>query len=363
MRTHTILMRRWVLSAVLFVLPVALAQTGDDGASVGSEPSPDTIVARLGDRTETLASLQDRFEIAIRSLVAGQGMAMSDEIRAQLRPFLPQYLEQRASELVLLAEAERRGFTADEAQVDSVVKDIAGNVPDGSTLDALLQGAGFRDEAQLRTLVSESNLINQVLTAISEQVVLTDDQIKLAYQGSKASYTRPETICASHILVATEDEAKTVMQDLAGGADFAEEAKAKSTDPGAANGGDLGCFERTRMVEPFAEAAFGAPLDTPVGPVKTEFGYHVILVREHDLGGVRPLSEVRDQVEKNARQEQADKVVTALVKASGVHTYPERLPAPPAAAPAEPDASAQPAGPADPGASGDPAPPAGADHP
>lgn len=339
---------RFALLALLVSSAVGLAQPGVAPAPTGTQtetqtgpqtadqpesaaaPDPDTVVARLGDRTETLASLQERFEIAIRSLVAGQGMEMTDALRAQLLPFLPQYLEQRASEIVLLAEAARRGFEADEAQVDGVVANIEGNVPEGSTLEAQLQDAGFASDEQLRTLVRESNLINQVLTAIQDEVVLTDDQVKLAYQSRKADFARPEMVCASHILLETEPEAQTVLADLQAGADFAEEAEAESTDPSAANnGGDLGCFERTRMVEPFAEAAFAAPLDTVVGPVESQFGYHLILVRQHDPASVRPLAEVRDQVEVQARQDRANGVVQALVRSSGVQTFPDRLPPPP----------------------------------
>ncbi len=326
---------RLALLAIACALPLVYAQD----ATPSSDASPDTVVARYGDQVETLGSLQGRFEIAIRSLAASQGLTMSDELRAQLLPFLPQYLEQRASELVLLGAAKQRGLEVNEDDVDSIVQNIEGNVPEGSTVEELLASAGFRDEEQLRTLVQESNLIGQLVDSITAGIQLSDAEVVLGYQGNKQAFTVPEQVCASHILVDTEEEATTVLQDLLDGADFAEEAAAKSTDPGGASGGDLGCFGREQMVKPFADAAFDAPIGTPIGPVQSQFGYHIILVQEHDTASVRPLAEVREQVERQLRQAHADQIVQALVRSSGVHTYPDRLPAPPVADESGPEAA------------------------
>lgn len=85
---------------------------------------------------------------------------------------------------------------------------------------------------------------------------------------------------ASHILVKGEAEAKKLLYDLGAGADFAKLAKKHSLCPSADQGGDLGFFGRGQMVKAFEDAAFGAQVGVPVGPVKTEFGYHLILVTE-----------------------------------------------------------------------------------
>lgn len=90
-----------------------------------------------------------------------------------------------------------------------------------------------------------------------------------------------DQFCARHILVDTEDEAKAIAGQLAGGADFAEVAKEKSKDTGSgAKGGDLGCLVKSTYVKPFADALAKAEINKVTSPVKSEFGFHLILVTE-----------------------------------------------------------------------------------
>jgi parvulin-like peptidyl-prolyl isomerase len=89
----------------------------------------------------------------------------------------------------------------------------------------------------------------------------------------------PATTCLSHILVATEDEARAALTRLNSGEDFAAVAQAVSTDTGSkAQGGDLGCSALTSFVKEFAEAAAALPVDKVSEPVKSQFGFHLIKV-------------------------------------------------------------------------------------
>lgn len=83
---------------------------------------------------------------------------------------------------------------------------------------------------------------------------------------------------ASHILVKDEAAAKRLLSELGSGADFAALAKKHSMCPSGASGGDLGFFGKGQMVREFEDAAFSAPVGVAVGPVRTQFGYHLILV-------------------------------------------------------------------------------------
>jgi peptidyl-prolyl cis-trans isomerase C len=119
-----------------------------------------------------------------------------------------------------------------------------------------------------------------------------------------------EEVHARHILVGSEDEAKTLITELAGGADFGALAGEHSVDPSArSNGGDLGFFRRGQMVPEFAEAAFAlAPGQRTQEPVQTQFGWHVIEVLDRRMG--MPSFE---ETEPRLRQEVAREIVTALV--------------------------------------------------
>jgi len=85
---------------------------------------------------------------------------------------------------------------------------------------------------------------------------------------------------AAHILVKTEKEAKELKEEILKGKKFADVAKKHSTCPSGKNGGDLGWFGKGQMVPPFENAAFNANKGDLVGPVKTEFGWHLILVKD-----------------------------------------------------------------------------------
>ncbi len=83
---------------------------------------------------------------------------------------------------------------------------------------------------------------------------------------------------ASHILVKEEKTAKKLKEDIDAGADFGKLAKKHSICPSGASGGDLGFFSKGQMVKEFEDAAFSLPVGTVSGPVKTQFGYHLIMV-------------------------------------------------------------------------------------
>ena len=109
-----------------------------------------------------------------------------------------------------------------------------------------------------------------------------------ALVADEAAGETVEVPCASHILLETEADANDVIAELEAGADFAELAMERSTGPSAPNGGDLGCSDPASFVEEFAAAITDAPLDTIIGPVETEFGFHVITVtgvEEQTVGG------------------------------------------------------------------------------
>ena len=83
---------------------------------------------------------------------------------------------------------------------------------------------------------------------------------------------------ARHILVATEDKCNELKAQIEGGADFAEVAKAHSSCPSSRQGGDLGSFGPGQMVKEFDTVVFSAPLNVVQGPVKPQFGYHLLEV-------------------------------------------------------------------------------------
>ena len=110
---------------------------------------------------------------------------------------------------------------------------------------------------------------------------VTDADVKARYDAEIKAMPKTEQVHARHILVKTEDEAKAVIKALDEGKKFADLAKEKSTDPNKSDGGDLGYFTKGQMVPEFETAAFALSKGQySKTPVKTQFGYHVILVED-----------------------------------------------------------------------------------
>ena len=133
--------------------------------------------------------------------------------------------------------------------------------------------------------------------ALQETLEVPEKDLRDYYAAHQEEYAESEQVRARHILVETAEQAAAAQQRLAAGEDFAAVAAAVSTDSAsAARGGDLGWFGRGRMVPPFEEAAFGAEIGKVVGPVKSDFGYHLIQVQEKKAAGQQPFEQVREAV-------------------------------------------------------------------
>jgi peptidyl-prolyl cis-trans isomerase C len=91
-------------------------------------------------------------------------------------------------------------------------------------------------------------------------------------------YCMAQQARASHILVKTEEQANQILKRLADGEEFAKVARRFSSCPSGKNGGDLGWFGKGMMVPEFEKVAFEEEVGKVVGPVKTQFGYHLIKV-------------------------------------------------------------------------------------
>jgi parvulin-like peptidyl-prolyl isomerase len=118
--------------------------------------------------------------------------------------------------------------------------------------------------------------------------------------------------CLYHILVADESEAADLKRQIDAGADFSALAREHSTDTGsAASGGDLGCAPLSRYVEEFAEAAAAAPIGQVIGPVESDFGYHLIRVVNRTP---RSFEEARQEVSDRVLQEQSAALDELLVQ-------------------------------------------------
>ena len=121
-------------------------------------------------------------------------------------------------------------------------------------------------------------------------------------------FQKPEAVRASHILVDELERAKEIRNEIHQGLSFEEAAKKYSTCPSKQVEGDLGEFERGKMVPEFEEAAFNLKEGELSEPVKTQFGYHLIKLQYKKEAGMRTIDEVREQIRQQMiREKQEEK--------------------------------------------------------
>lgn len=211
--------------------------------------------------------------------------------------------EDLTQELSQMPVDQRKAFLL-RVLIDMKVMAKAGKDAGMADTPLFQQRLNYLEERALRRAYFAETIAN----AVTEAAVRAD------YDKFVADFVPADEIRASHILVATEEEARTVEADLAAGGDFATIAKEKSIDPGAANGGDLGFFGKGMMVAPFEAAAFAL---TDVGqvsaPVQSQFGWHVIRLEEKRQSAPPAFEQVAGQLQQQLLMNTFDDTVARLM--------------------------------------------------
>lgn len=146
--------------------------------------------------------------------------------------------------------------------------------------------------------------MRKVLSSVS----VSEEECREYYNDHKSRFQREASATAKHILVESEEECLKILEAInAGEKEFEQAAREYSSCPSGAKGGDLGTFGPGQMVPEFDKAAFEAEIGKVVGPVKTNFGYHLIKVEDRTEAKIAEFEMVESQVKKMVtQQKQAD---------------------------------------------------------
>lgn len=294
MTRRSVLSRRLVALGAASVLALAAAGCGaslDDAATV-------TLSTGDGGEKKVTHISRDDLEDDLRILRANDGfVAFLEEnglevpesessIGSQVTAL---WLSDLVNQVVMDAELDDRGIEVTEADRDAVRDQIGESYGGADVFEEFPEA--FRDK-----VLERAARWNALLTRGGGEVVPPTEAEARAFYDENADQLGacPSGRSVAHILLETEAEAEAVKADLDAGSDFAELAAERSIDPTAAtNAGDLGCLQDGAFVAPFEEAAKAAVIDEPTAPVKTDFGYHVILASEF---AAPAFDEVKDQL-------------------------------------------------------------------
>ncbi len=221
----------------------------------------------------------------------------------------------------VLANVAGKPITAED--VDRFIAALGRNAqaynnPQGraAVLEQLIAQRLFLLDAQ-RNLMEREQAFKDQLAAVKEQLLMeyaiqkcveavrvTEEEVKAFYEAHKAELDGGETVNASHILVDSEEKANELLAAInAGEITFEDAAKEHSSCPSSADGGSLGDFGRGQMVPEFDTACFEMEIGEVRGPVKTQFGYHIIRLNGKKDAETIPYSDIRPQLYEQVTRE------------------------------------------------------------
>lgn len=266
-----------VAVAAVTAATLVVAGCGSDSADL-----PDGTAARVGDTPISQTALDRQMEQSLAAMESqGQAAPAKDsEIYTQVEQ---QALQTLVQQRIIVAEAARCGAPCKvtKADVANELKNIVRDEFKGSQkefTDFLKQRKLTKDEAL--EIVRNSQLQKKLFEHVTRSVRFTAEDAQKYYDENKDQFSTPAGREARHILVATEAEAQAIRKTLTPD-NFAQIAREKSTDTGSgAQGGDLGLIQKGQMVPEFERAAFALKDGQISQPVKTQFGWHLIMVKD-----------------------------------------------------------------------------------
>lgn len=151
-------------------------------------------------------------------------------------------------------------------------------------------------------------------TSVIDRVTFTEEEAKAYYDANQEQFKSGRQVKAKHILVDQEELGNKILEEIKEGKSFEDAAKEYSTCPSKEKGGDLGYFGAGQMVPEFEKAAFEAAVGEPIGPVKTQFGYHLILVEDKKEERTVAFEEIKDNLTDKLLQQKKQSVYLEKVK-------------------------------------------------
>ncbi len=256
------------------------------------------------------------------------GFGELSEDSPQYEVAVQQIMPQLVGIEIAKAYAQEQRITVSDGEVDrelANIKEQVGQQARASGQDLSNQEAYEQaleqngiTEDQLRQDIRENLPIQEVQERVVGDAQPSDEEVQKFYDENKAAqFTNPTQRCMRHILFNKDqkEKAEEVKEQLQDGGDFAKLAEENSQDPGSAEqGGDLGCLGKGETVPEFEKAAFDAEQGEVVGPVETEFGYHLIEVTEVRSEETRLLEEVEPQIRDQLAAAQRDEEFQAWIE-------------------------------------------------
>ena len=309
-----------------------------------------TAIIKINDKPITKAEYNELIDQAIAQSPFGK---MGD-LKGNKDGFLYLMMEQRVINQLILQElldqeADARGIKVSNEDVDKAIKKIMDQMGGRDRLAELLKQNGISTADFKKDVKNQVKM--QKLAESAVEIKITDKDCEDFYKKNPEKFKNPEQVRASHILISanayqigedikskskkeiSEDDLKAQVEKVitekkeqaeklakelqTDSTKFEQYAKKYSEDPGSAKqGGDLGYFAKEQMVPEFSKAAFEAKPNTVLDPVKSQYGYHIIMVQDRRAAGITPYEKAKTGIEDYLKTEKQIKALDDITAAA-----------------------------------------------
>jgi len=294
-----------------FLLMTILFAFIASGAFSQTTANPETTVAIVNDVPITGADVNMETK---RILFQAQAMQKPID-ESMMATMKEKVIESLINRELLYQQSKTKGITSDATDIDNSIEQIKQRMEAGQTFENLLTEMGITLE-MMRIQVGQANAIQKLLeTEVYAQAMVSEKESRIFFENNPQYFKKPEEVKASHILIMVapdaNDEQKLIARNktedlqkkIAAGEDFANLAKQYSEGPSNVKGGDLGYFDRKKMVKPFADAAFDLKPGQVSGIVETRFGFHLIKVMDKKAKSVYAFEDIKTRLGQLLQQQ------------------------------------------------------------
>ncbi len=285
-----------------FITSEALSQT---------ENTPDTTVVIVNDTPITEADVN----LEVKRILF-QAKAMQQPIdESMMGSMRDKVIDSLINRELLYQQSKTMGITTDAAEIDNSIDQIKQRLEAGQSFESLLAEMGITTET-MRTQVGQANAIQKLMEmVVYPRAMVSEKESRIFFENNPQYFKKPEEVKASHILIQVAPDAgneeklaarkkiEDIQKKLEAGGDFADLARQYSEGPSKVSGGDLGYFDRKKMVKPFADAAFALKPGEVSDIVETRFGFHLIKVYDKKAKSVYVFENIKDRLTEMLRQQ------------------------------------------------------------
>ncbi|MCP4745086.1 MAG: peptidylprolyl isomerase [Desulfobacteraceae bacterium] len=268
-----------------------------------------------------------------------------DRLNAQGRQTPPEMMDKLRSQLLkdmidgelLFQESRSQKIVVKDDEVNKEIESLKAQSNDPKQFKAFLDNMKITEDDLKDRIERNLSIKNLIEKNVVSSIKIKDEDVKKFYDSNPNYFKRPEEVKASHILIKTaskdsdEDKAKAkekikkLQERIKAGEDFVKLAKENSECPSSSKGGDLGFFDRSRMVKPFSDAAFKMKVNEISDIVESRFGYHLIKVTEKRKADTVPFDEAKERIVQNLKneriREQVQKYIAGLREKAKIEKF------------------------------------------